>query len=93
MLGRKKRMDVLHAALMNGITSHILDFDDTTLRTVVHPTGPVASGILALAEYRPVTGAEFLQALIVGTDVECRIANAVYPKHYDIASSISCTGC
>jgi 2-methylcitrate dehydratase PrpD len=47
-------MDVMHAALMNGISSHVFDFDDTHLRTVIHPAGPVASAILAFAEYRPV---------------------------------------
>src|SRR5882757_476197 len=50
LLGRKERPDLLHAALLNGISSHILDYDDTHLRTVIHPAGPVASAILALAE-------------------------------------------
>ena len=40
MLGRRERMDVLHAALMNGISSHVFDFDDTHLKTVIHPAGP-----------------------------------------------------
>jgi 2-methylcitrate dehydratase PrpD len=48
VLGRKERMEALHAALINGISSHIFDFDDTHLRTVVHPAGPVVSAILAL---------------------------------------------
>jgi 2-methylcitrate dehydratase PrpD len=91
VLGRKERLDVLHAALMNGISSHIFDFDDTHLRTIVHPAGPVASAILALSEYRPVSGADFLHALILGAEVECRIANAVYPAHYDIGWHITGT--
>jgi 2-methylcitrate dehydratase PrpD len=76
-------MDVLHAALVNGISSHVLDFDDTHLKTVIHPAGPVASAILALAETRPVSGRDFLHALVLGAEVECRIGNAVYPAHYD----------
>ncbi len=91
VLGRKERLDVLHATLMNGISSHIFDFDDTHLRTIVHPAGPVAPGILALAEYHPVSGADFLHALIVGVEVECRIANAVYPQHYDVGWHITGT--
>ena len=59
ILGRRERMDVMHAALMNGISSHVFDFDDTHLRTVIHPAGPVASAILALAEYRPVSRSRF----------------------------------
>ena len=83
VLGRPERMDVLHASLMNGISSHVFDFDDTHLKTVIHPAGPVASAILALAEHRPVSGTEFLNALVLGIEVECRIGNAVYPAHYD----------
>jgi 2-methylcitrate dehydratase PrpD len=83
LLGRRERMDILHASLMNGISSHVLDFDDTHLKTVIHPAGPVASAILALAETRPVSGRDFLHALVLGAEVECRIGNAVYPAHYD----------
>ena len=91
VLGRTDRLDVLNASLMNGISSHIFDFDDTDLRTIVHPAGPVAPALLALAEYRPFSGADFLHALIVGVEVECRIANAVYPQHYDVGWHITGT--
>jgi 2-methylcitrate dehydratase PrpD len=83
VLGRRERMDALTVALMNGMSSHVLDFDDTHLKTVIHPAGPVAPAILALAEMRSISGREFLHALIVGAEVECRIGNAVYPAHYD----------
>ena len=89
VLGRKEKLDVLHAALMNGISSHIFDYDDTHLKTIIHPAGPVASAILALAEYKPVSGREFLNALVLGTEVECRIGNAVYPSHYDMGWHIT----
>ncbi len=91
VLGRRERLDVLNTALMNGISSHIFDFDDTHLRTIVHPAGPVASAILAVSEYRLVSGADFLHALILGAEVECRIANAVYPAHYDVGWHITGT--
>ena len=91
VLGRKEKLDVLHAALMNGISSHIFDFDDTHLRTVIHPAGPVASAILAYSEYKPVSGRDFLNALVLGVEVECRIGNAVYPSHYDAGWHITGT--
>jgi 2-methylcitrate dehydratase PrpD len=83
VLGRGERLDALHAALVNGIASHVLDYDDTHLKTIIHPAGPVASAVLAVAEMRPVSGAALLDALILGVEVECRIGNAVYPDHYD----------
>ncbi len=82
VLGRKERLDILHASLMNGISSHVLDFDDTHLRTIIHPGGPVISAILALSEMRPVSGPDFVNAIVVGVEVACRIGNAVYPQHY-----------
>jgi 2-methylcitrate dehydratase PrpD len=74
---------VLHAALLNGISSHVLDFDDTHAQTTIHPAAPVAPTILALAEYQEVSGRDFIEALVVGVEVECRIGKAVVPAHYD----------
>ncbi|HSV20989.1 MAG TPA: MmgE/PrpD family protein [Casimicrobiaceae bacterium] len=91
VLGRTERVDILHAALVNGIASHTFDFDDTHLRTVIHPAGPVAAAILALAEYRPVDGRTFIDAFVIGVEVECRIGNAVYPSHYDVGWHITGT--
>ena len=91
VLGRGERLDIMHAALLNGISSHMFDFDDTHLKTVIHPSGPVASALLALAEYKPMSGADFLHAFILGVEVECRIGNAVYPSHYDVGWHITGT--
>lgn len=91
VLGRRERIDILHAALLNGISSHVFDFDDTHLKTIIHPAGPVASAALALAEYKPVSGADLLHAFVLGVEVECRIGNAVYPDHYDVGWHITGT--
>ncbi len=82
LFGRKERFDPLHAALINGISSHVLDFDDTHLKTIIHPAGPVASALTAWAEVHPVSGAEFMNALVIGCELECRIGNSVFPEHY-----------
>ena len=81
VLGRRERLDLLHATLVNGISSHVLDFDDTHLRSLLHASGPVVSTLFALSERKPLNGADFLHAFIIGVEVESRIANAIYPNH------------
>jgi len=83
VLGRTERLDILHGALLNGITSHVLDYDDTHLDTIIHPAGPVASAILALGERLGTSGEDFMHAFILGVETECRIGLAVYPSHYE----------
>ena len=83
ILGRSERCDMASAALVNGIASHVFDFDDTHLKTVIHPAGPVASALLAIAEHTGASGREVIDALVLGVDVECRIGNCIYPDHYD----------
>jgi len=83
ILGRNEQVDVASAAMLNGITSHTFDFDDTHLQTIIHPAGPVASAALALAEHRGNSGREVIDALVLGVDVACRVGNMIYPDHYD----------
>ena len=82
VFGRTERLDPLGAAFINAIGGNLLDYDDTHLRTVIHPTAPVAPSVLALAEQRGRSGADVLHAIILGAEVECRIGNAVSPGHY-----------
>jgi len=83
VLGRADKVDMASAALVNGITSHTFDFDDTHLATIIHPAGPVASALVALAEVTGASGREVIDALVLGIDVSCRIGNCIYPEHYD----------
>jgi 2-methylcitrate dehydratase PrpD len=82
IIGRSERTDPLTAAFLNAVTSNVLDFDDTHLRTVIHPTAPVAPGLFALAERAPITGAALLHAFVLGVEVECRMGIALSPGHY-----------
>ncbi len=83
VLGRSEQVDMASAALLNGITSHTFDFDDTHLKTIIHPAGPVASALLALAETSGASGRQLIDSLVIGIDVACRLGNLMYPEHYD----------
>ena len=49
---------------------------------LVHPTVPVLPAVLALAEGRSISGKEFMLAYHIGVEVECKIAEAISPRHY-----------
>ena len=82
VLGRRERYDPLFASLLNGLSSHIHDFDDTTPSNYIHPTSPVASALFAYASETPVSGRDFLHAFVLGFEVISRIGAATYPAHY-----------
>jgi 2-methylcitrate dehydratase PrpD len=76
LLGRAEKTDPLKAAFLNSVASSIADFDDTHLATIIHPTGPIASALLALLAVQSLTGREFLHVLLLGIEIECRLAVA-----------------
>jgi 2-methylcitrate dehydratase PrpD len=82
IIGHSERMDAMCASFLNAISANLLDFDDTHPETIIHPAAPVAAPVLAVAETRRLSGRDVLTAFILGVDVECRIGNAVSPRHY-----------
>jgi 2-methylcitrate dehydratase PrpD len=91
VIGRAERIDALSAAFLNAASANVHDFCDTHLRTVIHPTAPVAPALLALAELRRVSGPDLLLAFILGNEVQARIGLAISPEHYDKGWHITST--
>jgi 2-methylcitrate dehydratase PrpD len=89
IFGRKEKVDLLLGSLINGMSSHIFDYDDTHLDTIHHPSGPVAPVVFGLAEKLNLSGEKLLHAFILSCEVELRIANAVYPSHYQLGYHIT----
>lgn len=83
VLGRRERFDPLFASILNGISSHIHDYDDTLPKNYIHASSPVASALFAYASSRRVPGPDFLHAFILGFEVVSRIGNATYPQYYE----------
>src|SRR3954471_2441776 len=82
VIGRDCRTDALGAAFLNAASANVFDFDDTHVRTIIHPSAPVAAALFALAETQRVSGRDLLLAFALGVEVECRVGNAVSPGHY-----------
>jgi 2-methylcitrate dehydratase PrpD len=91
LVGRTERIDALSAAFLNAAGANVHDFCDTHLRTVIHPTAPVAPALLATAELRRVSGPDLLLAFVIGNEIQARIGLAISPHHYSMGWHITST--
>src|ERR1700761_4854539 len=91
VVGRSERIDALSAAFLNAAGANVYDFCDTHLRTVIHPTAPVAPALLALAELRKVSGPDLLLAFVLGNEIQARIGLAMSPHHFSMGWHITST--
>lgn len=82
VVGTNVRCTLQQAALVNGALSHVLDYDDVHLDMPGHPSAPVVPAALALTELTNATGADFITAVAVAIEVECRIGRLMGPTHY-----------
>ncbi len=77
------RTTALDAALVNGIASHALDYDDVAGALGGHPSVPLIPPLIALGEMLGSSGRDIALAYVVGFETECRIARGVNFHHYD----------
>ena len=91
VLGHGDRTSAVSAALVNGISSHVHDFDDTHIPTILHPTGPIMSAAVALAEMQGSSGRDLIRAHAVAVEVSARASLAIFPEHYDAGWHMSGT--
>jgi 2-methylcitrate dehydratase PrpD len=90
VIGTSMKVPPRFAAFLNGISIHADDYDDTQLSLardriyglLTHPTVPVLPPAFALCEANRLSGKELLLAYQVGVEVECKIAEAISPRHY-----------
>ena len=74
--------DARHAALLNGIASHSVEFDDIFRDGGYHPGSPTIAAALAVAQQQAVSADAFRRSVIAGYEIGCRIALALQPSHY-----------
>jgi 2-methylcitrate dehydratase PrpD len=90
VIGSALHLPVRFAAFANGTAIHADDYDDTQLAVakdrvyglLTHPTAPVLPAVLSVAERDGRSGRDLLQAYHIGVEVECKIAEAIQPRHY-----------
>ncbi|MFT5447486.1 MAG: 2-methylcitrate dehydratase PrpD [Gammaproteobacteria bacterium] len=82
LIGIDRRFDALNTAFINSLSSSANSFDDTHLATVIHPTGPVAATVFALAERmaardEKMSGEDLQLAIALGIEVACQLGVAL----------------
>ena len=90
IIGTSMQMPARFAAFANGLAIHADDYDDTQLAVakdrvyglLTHPTAPALPPVLALAERDRRSGVDLMLAYQVGVEVECKVAEAILPRHY-----------
>jgi 2-methylcitrate dehydratase PrpD len=90
VIGSPLRVAPRFAAFANGVGIHADDYDDTQLAVapdrvyglLTHPTAPALPAALAMGERVGASGADVMLAYHLGVEVECKIAEAIDPRHY-----------
>lgn len=90
VIGSDKKVPARFAAFCNGVGIHADDYDDTQLAVakdrvyglLTHPTAPALPAAIALGETTGASGADVMLAYHLGVEVECKIAEAINPRHY-----------
>ncbi len=90
LIGFDARAAPSFAALVNGASGHADDYDDTQLASspdriyglLTHPTVPALAAALAVGEQVHCSGSALVEAFIAGFEVECKMAEAINPRHY-----------
>lgn len=90
VIGAGRKVAPRFAAFANGVGIHADDYDDTQLAVaadrvyglLTHPTAPALPAALAMGETLGASGAAVMLAYHLGVEVECKIAEAIAPRHY-----------
>lgn len=79
------------AALLLGMASHVLDYDDVCMLAICHPSAPILTALLAGADRDAASGREVLDAFLIGTEVLIRLGQAMGFRHYALGFHATAT--
>ena len=83
VIGMKTKTDVIATALINGTSAHAELFDDNNGPMIAHPSAPLVSALLPLAQYRGATGREMIEAYTAGFEISVKLGRMLNPKFYE----------
>jgi len=81
VLGSARKLEMVGAAFINAICSHVIELDDGHKLGAIHPAAPVFSGLLAMAQNENISYADFIRGAIVGYEAIIRISSSIQPDH------------
>lgn len=79
-LGVEPQVPASRAAFVNGVLAHSLDYDDTHLPSVLHPSASVVPAVLAYAQAKNLSGRDVIRAIAIGLEVCIRLGMAGYDR-------------
>jgi 2-methylcitrate dehydratase PrpD len=79
-IGLEVSVPAAQAAFANGVLAHSLDYDDTHLPSVLHPSASVIPAALATAEQIGASGGRLAAAVAVGLELCVRLGMAGYDR-------------
>ena len=91
ILGRPERLTPAWAALVNGLTAHVEDYDDTYLPCILHPGAPIVPAALAAAELTGASGEDLMAGVVAGIEVASRLGDCLWPSHFDRGWHVTAT--
>jgi 2-methylcitrate dehydratase PrpD len=80
VIGFGQRCPVSSAAFVNGVLAHSLDFDDTHLPSVLHPSASIIPTALAVGEATGAGGRAVIAAAAAGYEICVRTGMAAYDR-------------
>jgi 2-methylcitrate dehydratase PrpD len=82
VLGLSQGVSTDWAALINGASSHALDFDDVVSAMRGHPSVPILSALFGAGEQQRANGRAVIEAFVAGFEIACRVGSLMGDDHY-----------
>ena len=84
VLGMPATLPLRDAAIMNGFLCHGLDYDDTHVAAIVHPTASVFPAVLSAAAHVGATGEELVTAFVAGVETAARVGMVAKSQFHQV---------